>query len=236
VPSATRVDGPSISAPAIGAVLSVLLMSGCAVFEHAAQREAPQVAAPSGATVSIAPQGVPFAPPPEPPQSTSMQRGTVAPEPSVPPAAPTASRSTGQGAAKPTAAVPKASAKIPSLSSPAAQLPKKETPTPAVAKPQAPPPLDLKALETRLKETAAIGVFTKLTLKNQIDDLLGRFRAFYQGHLQTTLVELRRSYDLMVLKVLALLQDADPPLAGAIAASREAIWSILSNPAKFSTV
>jgi hypothetical protein len=32
------------------------------------------------------------------------------------------------------------------------------------------------------------------------------------------------------------LQDADPPLAGAIAASREAIWGILSNPTKFSTV
>jgi len=29
-----------------------------------------------------------------------------------------------------------------------------------------PPPLDLKSLETRLKETHAIGVFTKLAFKN----------------------------------------------------------------------
>jgi hypothetical protein len=220
-PPEVGIDGPSDSAPGIGAVFCVLLMSGCAVFEQAPRREAPQVAAPSGATVSIAPQGAPSAPPPKP---------------VVAPAVPAASGSTVQGVAKPTAATPKAPAKVASPSSPAAQLPKKEPPTPALAKPEAPPPMDLKALETRLKETAAIGVFTKLTLKNQIDELLGRFRAFYQGQLKTTLVELRRSYDLMVLKVLALLQDADPPLAGAIAASREAIWGILSNPAKFSTV
>ena len=138
--------------------------------------------------------------------------------------------------ARPEASTPRAPAKVAPSPAPAAQLPKKETPAPTLAKPEAPPPLDLKSLETRLKETKAIGVFTKLTLKNQVDDLLDQFRAFYQGRLKTTLAELRRSYDLLVLKVLALLQDADPPLASAIAASRESIWGILSNPAKFATV
>jgi hypothetical protein len=42
----------------------------------------------------------------------------------------------------------------------------------------------------------------------------------------------RRSFDLLVMKVLALLQDTDPPLAGALASSRESIWSVLSDPAK----
>lgn len=107
--------------------------------------------------------------------------------------------------------------------------------TPA-AKPPTAPPLDLKSLETRLRETKAIGVYTKLTLKNQIDDLLDAFRAYYKGQAKSTLAELRRAFDLLVLKVIALLQDADPPLASAIAASREAIWGILSNPAKFATV
>jgi hypothetical protein len=36
--------------------------------------------------------------------------------------------------------------------------------------------------------------------------------------------------------VLALLQDSDPPLASAIAASREAIWGILADREKFATV
>ena len=108
--------------------------------------------------------------------------------------------------------------------------------TPGATVAKAPPPLDLKSLETRLKATEKIGVFTKLALKNQVDDLLDQFRAYYGGKLKVTLADLRRRYDLLVLKVLALLQDADPPLAHAIAASREAIWGILADPAKFASV
>jgi hypothetical protein len=33
-----------------------------------------------------------------------------------------------------------------------------------------------------------------------------------------------------------LLQDNDPSLAAAVVASREAIWGILSDPAKFATL
>jgi hypothetical protein len=100
-------------------------------------------------------------------------------------------------------------------------------------KPPAPPPLDLTSLEKRLRETPAIGVFTKLTLKNQVDDLLDRFRAHYEGRTRSTLPQLRQPFDLLILKVLSLIQDRDSSLANAILASREAIWSILSDPAKF---
>ena len=86
------------------------------------------------------------------------------------------------------------------------------------------------------RTSSGVGVFTKLALKNQVDDLLDQFRAFYQGRLKSTLAELRQAYDRLLLKVLALLQDADPPLAQAILASREAIWDILADPVKFSTV
>ncbi len=79
-------------------------------------------------------------------------------------------------------------------------------------------------------------MLTKLTLKNQVDDLLDQFRMYYQGKLKTTLAELRKSYELLVLKVVALLQDADPPLAKSIAMSRETIWGILSDPVKFAAV
>jgi len=127
---------------------------------------------------------------------------------------------------------------VAAASAPVATVAQTQAPAPAtaVAQPAAPPALDLKSLEERLKETKAIGVFSKLALKNQIDDLLERFRAFYQGRIKTSLVELRRSFEMLVLKVVALLQDADPPLAGAIVASREAIWGVLSNPAKFGTL
>ena len=98
------------------------------------------------------------------------------------------------------------------------------------------PTLDLAALKQRLRDTRAIGVFTKLALKNQVDDLLDKFRGFYNGQLKTSLPELRQAYELLVQKVLALLQDSDAPLAREIVASREAIWGLLADPQKFATL
>jgi hypothetical protein len=101
------------------------------------------------------------------------------------------------------------------------------------ASPPAAPPLNLASLEKRLRETPAIGVFTKLSLKNQVDDLLAKFRSYHKGQAATPLPELRQCYNLLLLKVLALLQDSDPALARDVVASREAIWGILSDPKKF---
>jgi hypothetical protein len=168
--------------------------------------------------------------------------------PSAPAVAPTAPAATApppqtaalpsspdQAAAKPAPKPAAPEAKAPAKPGAAAAPPSaKAAPAPA-AKP-ATPPLDLKALETELKETKAIGVMTKLSLKNQVDDLLSQFRAFYQGKLKTTLAELRRPFDLLVLKLLSLLQDSDPALAAAIVASREAIWGILSDRTKFASL
>lgn len=98
------------------------------------------------------------------------------------------------------------------------------------------PALDLAALEQRLKDTHAIGVFSKLSLKNQVDDLLAQFKAFYGGQARTSLTELRQRYDLLLLKVLSLLQDGDPPLASAISTSREAIWGVLADRDKFQKI
>jgi hypothetical protein len=107
-----------------------------------------------------------------------------------------------------------------------------KTPAPTSAPPAA-ASLDLAALETRLKDTRAIGVFTKLSLKNQVDDLLSQFRAFYSKKAAIPLSDLRQRYDLLLIKVLSLLQDGDPDLAAAISSSREAIWGVLADPEKF---
>jgi hypothetical protein len=164
-----------------------------------------------------------------------IERAGVAPEPAPPSVVPTVPAAKAQVSAKPAPSTPKATAKV-LVPAPVAQVAKKEAPVATVPAHPAAPPIDLKALESRLRDTQAIGVFTKLTLKNQIDELLDRLRAFHQGKVKTSLSDLRRSYDMLVLKVLALLQDADPPLASAVAGSREAIWGILSNPAKFAAV
>src|SRR5262245_7729292 len=96
--------------------------------------------------------------------------------------------------------------------------------------------LDLSSLEQRLRDTKAIGVFTKLSLKNQVDDLLQEFREFHQSHDQALLPKLRQAFDLLLLKVLSLLQDSDPGLARDISSSRGELWSILTDPEKFKNV
>lgn len=107
-------------------------------------------------------------------------------------------------------------------------------PAPAATKPlaPAPAPLDLKSLEERLKGTNAIGVLTKLSLKNQVDDLIAEFRAYHKGARPPTLSELRPAFELLLMKVLSLLQDRDPGLAHDVSASRDAIWAVLADPRK----
>jgi hypothetical protein len=218
-----------------------LLIAGCAPIQRApglapevaAPREAPAVAAPSGSSASVEPGGTSAAPPPALAQAPMAAREPVVAEAQVARAAPVQPSPRAQAGP---GVVPSAPAAVKAPAAPMAAAPAAKTQAPALAKPAGPPPLDIKSLEARLKETKAIGIFTKLTLKNQVDDLLERFREFYRGQLKTSLASLRQSYDLLVLKVLALLQDTDPSLAGAIAASRESMWSMLSNPDKFSAI
>jgi hypothetical protein len=94
------------------------------------------------------------------------------------------------------------------------------------------PTLDLDALKARLRATKAIGVFTKISLKNKVDDLMKQFTQHYQGK-KPPLAELRLSYDLLMMKVLSLLQDSDQTLASEVVSSREAIWALLADEKTF---
>jgi hypothetical protein len=128
---------------------------------------------------------------------------------------------------------PPAASKAPAPVGPGAAPSKRaDAPTPS-AKPAGPPPLDLKSLEQRLKDTAAIGFLTKLSLKNQVDDLLAQFRGVYAGPQSASVAPLRVPFDMLLMKVMALLQDRDPALAGSIHASREALWGVLADREKF---
>ena len=225
---AIRAEEPLLGVAITVGLLLTLLTAGCG-----GTKPAPPVApSPPPSSQAEAETEVPRAAPAAPPRPsapTAAQSGATAVGPAGAPATPSTSASAGSRDTK--AAPPAATAPPPA---PAAQATKKDTP-PEVAKPKV-PPLDLASLETRLKETKAIGVLTKIAIGNQVDDLLDQFRAFYQGKLKTTLADLRRPYDLLVLKVLALLQDGDPALASALVASREAIWGILSDRTKFAAI
>ena len=235
------------SAAALGAVATCCVaLAGCAGVRHAKPDEPVPVAATAGIEAAeppalAAPEAVPEAATlPQP--SVTPPAAVVAPKPRetvVPPAVSQPVRPESPVATVPPA-VEKATTVPPSPAVPKAttvpppQVVPKATPAPApVASPPVPAPLDLESLGTRLKQTRAIGVLTKLSLKNQVDDLLQKFRAYHRQQGTATLPELRRSYDMLMLKVLSLLQDSDPPLARDIVQSRAAIWGILADPRKF---
>ena len=98
---------------------------------------------------------------------------------------------------------------------------------------EAPEAVNLSELEERLVDTDAIGFFTKLELKSQLDDLTDRFREFHDQTQVAELAELKEKFDLLLLKLLTLLQDDDPDLHRDIAAARPAIWRTLADPELF---
>ncbi len=235
--------------PALSMVLALAccLAAGCADVKHARTTEPVTPAAPAasipvagtptttGPTVEVPPAGVAAADP----------YGTPAPSPVTQAAHPA------QPAPAVQASVSSAPAKAPSINpvttpkpspKPAAAAAVATVPVPKAVPKVAPAPiappttaatLDFKSLELRLRQTKAIGVLTKLSLKNQIDDLLAGFRAYHRRQGTATLADLRRNYDMLVLKVLSLLQDSDPSLARDIVKSRSAIWNILEDSRKF---
>ncbi len=93
--------------------------------------------------------------------------------------------------------------------------------------------LDVASLKARLRDTNAIGVFTKLALRNEMDDLLKLFRTQHRSGQTAGIDSLRQPFNMLLLKVLSLVQDGDPSLARVISGSREAIWRLLADPEKF---
>jgi hypothetical protein len=224
------------SRPAIriaGVLLSSLIAS-CAGVDHPPRGTGAAEPGPALAgvpAVTAAPDEP--AAPPEAAPSKPARDAPVAGPPKAPPRnagdAPSASPTAVPAAKAPGASVKAAPAAIPApLAPPASDVSPPKQP--------AAPPLDLKALVERLRETKAIGMFTKLALKNQVDDLLDRFREHYASSVKTSITELRPPYDRLLLKVLAAVQDEDPDLARAIVDSREPIWDILADPARFATI
>ena len=145
-----------------------------------------------------------------------------APEPPAPAPAPEPPPHAALPAPAPAPAPPEA---------PQAQAP---APEPAPAPPAEPevPAISLEELAQRIRETSAIGTFSKLALKNDIDDLVDDLRRFHQNQ-QGDLDALHARYDALVLKLMTLLEQKEPELALALSRSRKAIWSRLVNPVEF---
>jgi hypothetical protein len=97
-------------------------------------------------------------------------------------------------------------------------------------------PLDVSALKLRLRDTTAIGVFAKIGLRNQMDELLKLISVQHQVGQLAGISALRLPYDVLIQKVLAVIQHGDPSLARAIAGSREALWAVLADRDSFNAM
>ena len=226
------------------ACLALVVILGLTACVHGVQRsEQDSVPSVPTAVVTEPPAPTP-APAPAPPAAAATLPPVKDTEPVESPSTTTANpmpaTSTGKSAAVTAAAKPSrpgkekgAPASAPITPAPVAAGVPASVPTPAPAPNPPKPQLDFKAMEQRLRDTSAIGVFTKLSLKNQVDDLLKAFRGYHAGRTPPTLDDLHQRYDGLLLKVVSLVQDDDPTLASSISASRSAIWERLSNRESF---
>lgn len=225
-------------------VLWVALLAGCTSLrpatpiETTAPPSAPPAAAASAGAV-VPPASVPAVS--AKPQSGSPPQTVASGQRETPAATIGASRTAAAGKAGqeppgPVKATPaKPASKLvpvtPAPTAPAIPVASSKPPPAAAA-----PSLDLTALEQRLRDTRAVGVFTKLSLKNQVDDLLSQVRSYYRDRKPPPPAALRPRFDGLVLKVLSVVQDGDAALAAEIWSSREAIWGVLADPAKLDKI
>jgi hypothetical protein len=226
------------------ACLTIILIIGLTACAHhgahrSEQASVPSVPPPSAPPAIVTERPAP-APAPDPPTTAAtlppvdhtapVESQPITPANPMPataaakPSAPTPAKEKPAPASVPAAPAPVAAGVPASVSSP--------PPAPSTPKPQ----LDFKALEQRLRDTSAIGVFTKLSIKNQVDDLLKAFRGYYAGRTPPTLDDLHQRYDGLLLKVVTLVQNDDANLASLISASRSAIWERLSNRELFQAI
>ena len=204
-------------------IMLTVLSTGC-MHETKPQTQPPPVAAtPETAKAPQTAKATPATA--KPPSPTSQAPATTS---KAKPAPATTAKTAPSSATKPQPAPPKQAA--------AATPPKQATPPAPPKQAAAAPTLDLDGLEARLKQTKAIGLMTKLSLRNKVDDLLAQFRQHHAGKPMPTVAELRRSYDLLMMKVLSLLQDHDQQLASDILSSRERIWGLLADPKSFAAL
>jgi hypothetical protein len=91
--------------------------------------------------------------------------------------------------------------------------------------------IELEKLEDRVRDTRAVGPLTKLKLKQEINRLLKKAKAYHNGNSSLTLDQLKEQYDLLYMKVVSLIQDKDIELHHQLCNSWDPIWEYLKDPA-----
>jgi len=96
--------------------------------------------------------------------------------------------------------------------------------------------MDFDELGRRLADTNAVGIFTKLSLKRNVDRLEADLRAYHGGEGSADLKRLRQRYNIMVQEIVLMVQRKDPTLARDVSAARGPLWGQLSDKQKFANL
>ncbi len=92
-----------------------------------------------------------------------------------------------------------------------------------------PAAFDARHLEEGLRNTRAVGVFTKLSLAGEAKRIHAALLDYHAGTGGATLEQLRERYDLLINEIMLLIQDKDTDLSAELAAAREPLWAALSD-------
>jgi hypothetical protein len=95
---------------------------------------------------------------------------------------------------------------------------------------------DLDTLVDRVSHSRSLGFLTKLSLKKDAERLLKDMHDHHAGISESSLEQLRERYDVMVHKLMILLQDKDNELTKSIDDARDKLWAILSDESKFASI
>jgi len=95
---------------------------------------------------------------------------------------------------------------------------------------------DLDSVISKVTSSKALGFFTKLSLKRDIDRFLENVKKYHDGTGDLTLNELRERYDALVHNLISLVQDKDEELVRSIDEGRDTLWAMLADEKKFATL
>lgn len=87
--------------------------------------------------------------------------------------------------------------------------------------------VDLQILADMLADTKAIGMFTKLSLKKDIEKMLSRLSKYHDGKSKFTLEQIEEQYNLLLMKIAIHLQDNDLTLHRHLCNAWLVIWEDL---------
>ena len=95
---------------------------------------------------------------------------------------------------------------------------------------------DLDQIINRVTSSKALGFFTKLSLKKDIDGFLADVKKYHDGRGDLTLDQLHEQYDALVHNLVTLVQNKDEELVRYIDDGRDKLWGMLADHEKFATL